>query len=264
MGCWAERCWTASFLLCPIHNRRRSRTSPVLASASGWKSAVTLSTVIYKPFPPVHRDSIPSEEAWETCESITWSRPEANCAIRHTTDMSSQQGKGNSSLLLLWFSFSLKRDYKLTAGPLAAMPVGMLLKDKPCTGTPRFSWVVAAHISFSCKKQKKTPPIIQAGKQALHCNCCVPDTLTSAELRKAASNNSSDCRGNCCLGLLVRFPEWRLEGLKPAELHPQASRQREASSTPFSLTHPNAAIIPTSSHLPVSRRTASWHTESSS
>lgn len=141
------RCWTASFLLYWICNRRKIQTSPMLTSASWRKSGVYFSTVIFKPFFCLNRNSRSLEEVWETCQSIFRSRTEATCAVRpkelsQTIYTSFQQGKGNSSLLLMWFSFCLKQDYKPATGPLA-LAVGAFLKDKPFRNTPHFSWAVS-------------------------------------------------------------------------------------------------------------------------
>ena len=132
------RCWTTSFLLYCICKRRKFQPSLMLTSASWWKSCVYFSTVIFKLFCPLNRDSRSLEEVWETCKNIFGSRPEATCAVRsnelsHTIYISLQQGKGNSSLLLMQFSLSEAelQNYHGSPGISKDVPVSSFLKDKP-------------------------------------------------------------------------------------------------------------------------------------
>lgn len=78
------------------------------------------------------------------------------------------------------------------------LSVGVFLKDKPFRNTPRFSGVVAAHISSSFKKQNENMTTTHAWKQISYYYFCVLDTMTSAELRKSERNTDTNCKGIYC------------------------------------------------------------------
>lgn len=153
------------------------------------------------------RDIRSLQGVWETCESTFGSRPEDTCAVRpkklHILFIHHfSREKWHFSLLLMWFSFWLKQDYKPTAGTLALAKTCQLAHSwKTSLLETHLSWVVAIHIT-SFKKQNENTTITQAWKQMSYYYCYVLDTLTSAELRKLASNKDTNCKGSYCWLLL--------------------------------------------------------------
>lgn len=155
---------------------------------------------------------------WKTSESTFRSTAEATCAVRlkglsHIIYMSFQQKKRYSSLLLKWFSFCLKQDYRPIANPWALAKTCQLVHSwhtKHFKSTPHFLWVAATHISSSFKKQK--------GKNNGNTNMKINLSLSWLCIRctdkcrvQEISNKGATHEGNYCSAVLDLRTSWRAE-----------------------------------------------------